>query len=64
MGNTPSAVLMHALPCALRQTETIPERTRGDKQRINKPCQVKIPPFKLHKACFKSPPMAMIVFID
>jgi len=33
MGNTPSAVLMHALPCALRQTETIPERTRGDKLR-------------------------------
>ena len=36
MGNTPSAVLMHALPCALRQTETIPERTRGDKQRMHK----------------------------
>ena len=33
MGNTPSAVLMHALPCALRQSETIPERTHSDKLR-------------------------------
>ena len=31
MGYTPSAVLLHALPCALRQSETIPERTRSDK---------------------------------
>jgi len=32
MGYTPSAVLLHALPCALQQSETIPERTRSDKR--------------------------------